>query len=191
MHVQPLMRSSLESEHVDLHTVDPRRDSLTRRFVARLGNHWKSLSGTARDNLEAVVWNAVTCLSQHEHTVLQSQRCVPVATRSPTPNIPAMCAMPHITRGSGVLSSKALFLFFGEHCHTCLTERRESGHVGWNVLIKNTCGFFFVVTINQRRPCLTPWRAQTAVKPSFELKAIWRDVLTWAWRVYKDYITWL
>ena len=40
--------------------------------------------------------------------------------------------------------------------------------------------FFSVVTINQRRPCLTPWRAQTAVKPSFELKAIWRDVLTGA-----------
>lgn len=33
----------------------------------------ESLSGTARDNLEAAVWNAVTCLSQHEHTVPQSR----------------------------------------------------------------------------------------------------------------------
>lgn len=33
----------------------------------------KSLSDAGRDNLEAAVWNAVTCLSQHEHTVPQSR----------------------------------------------------------------------------------------------------------------------
>lgn len=104
MHVKPLMRSSLENERVDLHTVDPRRDSLTQRFVAQLGNHWKSLSDTARDNLEAVVWNAVTCLSQHEHIVLQSQRCVSVATRSPIPKHPShVCHASYHSRLWGVV----------------------------------------------------------------------------------------
>lgn len=29
----------------------------------------ESMSDTARDNLEAGVWNVVTCLNQHIHTV--------------------------------------------------------------------------------------------------------------------------
>lgn len=53
--------------------IDLGRDSLTQRFCSFARGSLESLSDTARGNLEAGVWNAVTCLSQHEHTVLQSR----------------------------------------------------------------------------------------------------------------------
>lgn len=62
--------------------------------------HCQVLSDTARDNLEALVRNASTCLSQHERTVPRKQRCVSVATCSPTPKHP-QCVMSHITSCSG------------------------------------------------------------------------------------------
>lgn len=40
-HLQLLVRSSLERERNDLHTVDLGMDSVTQRFVAWSGDHWK------------------------------------------------------------------------------------------------------------------------------------------------------
>lgn len=91
-------------------------DSVTLRFVAWPRGSLEKLSDSARDNLEAVVWNAVTCLSQHEHGVPGSRGCVTVATHSVIPKHPAF-SMSHIICGSAALPFKVC-----KCCLTCLTK---------------------------------------------------------------------
>lgn len=66
------------------------------------------------------MWNAVTCLSQHEHAVPGSRSCVTVATHSMIPKHPAF-SMSHIICVSAVLPFKVC-----ECCLTCRTKPRRT-----------------------------------------------------------------
>lgn len=90
---------------------------------------------------------------------------------NPRPNTKTSTAC-HVTyqrKGSGVLPCQELFLFLREHCRTCLAEQQESSRVGWNILIKNTCGIF--CGCNESGASLfDSLRTQTVVELYFGLK---------------------
>ncbi len=114
----------------------------------------KSLSETAGDNLEAMVGNAVTCLSQRAHTEPQSRGAFLWQPAAWYQNIHRLqCLISLAAKGCCPLKHSSCSPV-SIVIPVCLTKQLETSHVGWNVLIKNTCGIF-CGSDKSGRPCLT------------------------------------